>query len=42
MAVAAERIRRFHAELGIGYFTLTKTDGTSWETFAKLVAAIRE
>ena len=42
VAVAAERIRRFHAELGIGYFTLTKTDGTSWETFAKLVAAIRE
>ena len=38
---AAERIRRFHEELGIGYVTLTKTDGTSWETFAKLVAAIR-
>jgi alkanesulfonate monooxygenase SsuD/methylene tetrahydromethanopterin reductase-like flavin-dependent oxidoreductase (luciferase family) len=39
---AAERIRRFHEELGIGYVTLTKTDGTSWETFAKLVAAIRD
>ena len=39
---AAGRIRRFHEELGIGYVTLTKTDGTSWETFGKLVAAIRD
>jgi alkanesulfonate monooxygenase SsuD/methylene tetrahydromethanopterin reductase-like flavin-dependent oxidoreductase (luciferase family) len=39
---AAERIRRFHEDLGIGYITLTKTDGTSWETFGKLVAAIRD
>jgi signal recognition particle GTPase len=39
---AAERIRRFHEELGIGYITLTKTDGTSWETFGKLVAAVRD
>jgi signal recognition particle GTPase len=39
---AAERTRRFHEELGIGYVTLTKTDGTSWETFAKLIAAIRD
>jgi probable F420-dependent oxidoreductase len=42
VAVAAERIQRLHEELGIGYFTLTKTDGTSWDTLAKLVAAIRD
>jgi probable F420-dependent oxidoreductase len=38
---AVERIRRLHAELGISYFTFSKTPGTSWDTFDKLVAALR-
>jgi probable F420-dependent oxidoreductase len=38
---AAERISRLHEELGISYFTLNKTSGTSWETLEKLIAAVR-
>jgi alkanesulfonate monooxygenase SsuD/methylene tetrahydromethanopterin reductase-like flavin-dependent oxidoreductase (luciferase family) len=38
---AVERIRRLHAELGISYFTFSKTPGTSWDTFDKLVSALR-
>jgi probable F420-dependent oxidoreductase len=38
---AVERIQRLHTELGISYFTFSKTPGTSWATFEKLVAALR-
>lgn len=38
---AAERIRRLHNDLGISYFTLNATPGTSWDTLEKLVAAVR-
>jgi probable F420-dependent oxidoreductase len=38
---AAERILQLHEELGIGYFTLNKTFGTSWETLERLVAAVK-
>jgi probable F420-dependent oxidoreductase len=38
---AVERIQRLHTELGISYFTFSKTPGTSWVTFEKLVAALR-
>jgi probable F420-dependent oxidoreductase len=38
---AAERIHQLHEELGISYFTLNKTVGTSWETLEKLIAAVR-
>jgi probable F420-dependent oxidoreductase len=38
---AAERIHRLHNDLGISYFTLNATPGTSWETLEKLVAAVR-
>jgi probable F420-dependent oxidoreductase len=38
---AAERISQLHEELGISYFTLNKTSGTSWETLEKLIAAVR-
>ena len=38
---AAERIYQLHEELGISYFTLNKTVGTSWETLEKLIAAVR-
>ncbi|MGH3726201.1 MAG: TIGR03621 family F420-dependent LLM class oxidoreductase [Mycobacterium sp.] len=38
---AAERIQQLHEELGISYFCLNKTPGTSWATLAKLVAAVR-
>jgi probable F420-dependent oxidoreductase len=38
---ASERIRRLHEELGINYFTLNKSPGTSWETLEKLVAAVK-
>jgi probable F420-dependent oxidoreductase len=38
---AAERIHRLHNDLGISYFTLNATPGTSWDTLEKLVAAVR-
>jgi len=38
---AAERIQRLHENLGISYFSLNKTVGTSWDTLAKLVSALR-
>jgi probable F420-dependent oxidoreductase len=38
---AAERIHRLHNELGISYFTVNATPGTSWDTLEKLVAAVR-
>jgi probable F420-dependent oxidoreductase len=38
---AAERIHQLHEELGISYFSLNKTFGTSWETLEKLIAAVR-
>jgi probable F420-dependent oxidoreductase len=38
---AAERIHQLHEELGISYFTLNKSFGTSWDTLEKLVGAIR-
>jgi len=41
VSAAVERIQRLHAELGISYFTFSKTPGTSWATFEKLVAALR-
>ena len=41
VSAAAERIHQLHEELGISYFTLNKTVGTSWETLEKLIAAVR-
>jgi probable F420-dependent oxidoreductase len=41
VSAAAERIQKLHEELGISYFTFNKTFGTSWETLAKLVAAVK-
>ena len=38
---AAERVRRLQNQLGISYFTFNKTPGTSWDTFEKLVAALK-
>jgi hypothetical protein len=38
---AAERIQRLHENLGITSFSFLKTDGTSWNTFGKLVSALR-
>jgi alkanesulfonate monooxygenase SsuD/methylene tetrahydromethanopterin reductase-like flavin-dependent oxidoreductase (luciferase family) len=38
---AAERIHRLHKNLGISYFTVNATPGTSWDTLEKLVAAVR-
>jgi probable F420-dependent oxidoreductase len=38
---AAERIHRLHNDLGISYFTINATPGTSWDTLEKLVAAVR-
>jgi probable F420-dependent oxidoreductase len=38
---AAERIHQLYEELGISYFSLNKTFGTSWETLEKLIAAVR-
>src|SRR5246500_3691732 len=38
---AAERIHRLNEELGISYFTLNKTLGTSWDSFEKLIASVR-
>jgi probable F420-dependent oxidoreductase len=37
----AERIHRLHNDLGISYFTINATPGTSWDTLEKLVAALR-
>jgi probable F420-dependent oxidoreductase len=41
VSAAAERIQRLREELGITYFTLNKTDSTSWDTLEKLIAALR-
>ena len=41
VSAAAERIQRLHEELGISYFSLNKTAGTSWETLEKLISAVR-
>jgi probable F420-dependent oxidoreductase len=38
---AIERLRRLNEELGISYFTFTKSPVTSWESFEKLIAALR-
>lgn len=38
---ATERIHRLHDNLGISYFTINATPGTSWNTLEKLVAAVR-
>ena len=38
---AAERIHRLHDDLGISYFTVNATPGTSWDTLKKLVATVR-
>jgi hypothetical protein len=38
---AAERIHRLHNDLGISYFTVNATPGTSRDTLEKLVAAVR-
>jgi probable F420-dependent oxidoreductase len=38
---AAQRIHRLHNDLGISYFTVNATPGTSWDTLEKLVAAVR-
>jgi hypothetical protein len=38
---AADRIRRLHNDLGISYFTVNATPGTSWNTLEKLVDAVR-
>ncbi|BBX65682.1 LLM class F420-dependent oxidoreductase [Mycobacterium saskatchewanense] len=37
---AADRIRRLHQELGISYFTFSKTAATSWATLERLVDAL--
>lgn len=37
---AASRIREFHEELGISYFTFHKSLGTTWNTLASLVNAV--
>jgi probable F420-dependent oxidoreductase len=41
VAAAAERIQRLHEELGISYFTLNNTPGTSFDTLEKLVSTLR-
>jgi hypothetical protein len=41
LEVAAERIRRLYENLGISYFSLNKTAGTSWNTPTELVGALR-
>lgn len=41
VSAAAERIQRLHEELGISYFTLNKTAGTSWDSLQKLISALR-
>jgi hypothetical protein len=38
---AAERIHRLHNDLGISFFTVNATPGTSWDTLKKLVDAVR-
>lgn len=40
-SAAAERIQHLHQNLGISYFTLNKTAGTSWQSLEKLVTAVR-
>lgn len=40
VTAAADRIRRLRKELGT-YVHLNKTAGTSWESLAKLIAALR-
>jgi probable F420-dependent oxidoreductase len=40
VTAAAERIFRYHEELGIDYFTFHKTAATTWRTMEKLVDAI--
>lgn len=40
VAAAAERIQRLH-DLGISYFSINKTPGTSWDSLQKLIAAVR-
>ena len=37
----ADRVRRYHDDLGISYFTFYKTAATCWETMRRLVDAIR-
>jgi probable F420-dependent oxidoreductase len=41
VAAAAERVQRLHEDLGISYFSFSKTPGTSWDTFGKLIPALR-
>jgi alkanesulfonate monooxygenase SsuD/methylene tetrahydromethanopterin reductase-like flavin-dependent oxidoreductase (luciferase family) len=41
VAAAAQRLRRLHDELGISYFIFGESPGTSWETFKRLIAALR-
>jgi probable F420-dependent oxidoreductase len=38
---AAQRVQRFHHDLGISYFTFHKTSATSWRTFEHLVDALK-
>jgi probable F420-dependent oxidoreductase len=38
---AAERIHRLHEQFGITYFHLNKTPATSWDTMAKVLAAVK-
>jgi hypothetical protein len=40
VASAVRRIRRLREDLGISYFTFHKSPATSWNTLARLVAAI--
>ncbi len=41
VSAAAERIHGLHSDLGISYFTLNKSFGTSWDTLEKLVASVK-
>jgi probable F420-dependent oxidoreductase len=41
VSAAAERIQRLRDEFGISYFSFNKTFGTSWDTLARLIAALR-
>jgi probable F420-dependent oxidoreductase len=41
VAAAADRIRHFHDDLGISYFTFHKTTATSWRSFEDLVDALK-
>jgi probable F420-dependent oxidoreductase len=40
IAETVDRIQRLNEELGITYFTLSNTPGTSWDTIEKLMAAL--